>query len=549
MLKKLVLENFKAFGQSTTIDLSPITLVFGENSAGKSSILHSLNLLKQTREGREAGATLLPRAEFGTVDLGSFQELLFDHDLTKPLKILLGFDISSFKNAPLGRFRRLVSKFSIDSVGIELTFQRPSLDEEVQLSNLAIYFGDPYMKVAEFEQLKKIPKIGPEILYYIRRERKVSNQKLRAMSCSWVTKDSKVWKPAFEIAKQHASVIIHGLKRLENEHRNMPGKNQESLFQESISKDDSQLYDLDSIQNAIRFFSSDFTIDEFIDRMASTQLNNTMFMDGFIPTNVPRKQESMVPEEEAFFRSGPLSRFDGITFDACGITVSLGSLIEHFLSSLFPLGPFRRPPERWYIFTGTSPEDVGFSGNLLPDLLFRNPSLVNEANNWLEKLDIGYQLKVKSLGSQARDLFEVRLLDTKRESSVEVSLSDVGFGISQLLPFIVQSLASKEQLISIEQPEVHIHPRLQADIGDLLSLAIQEPRLNRFLIETHSEHLILRILKLIRKKELSPNDVSVIYVSKGKSGAIAKNLRIDEDGYFIDQWPGGFFPERLNEVD
>ena len=80
MLHSITLENFKAFGQSVKIPLAPITLIFGENSSGKSSILQSLNLLKQTRESREAGAVLLPRAEHGINDLGSFQELLFDHD-------------------------------------------------------------------------------------------------------------------------------------------------------------------------------------------------------------------------------------------------------------------------------------------------------------------------------------------------------------------------------------------------------------------------------------------------------------------------------------
>ena len=80
MLKAIEIENFKAFGEPTRIELAPITLIYGQNSAGKSSILQSLNLLKQTHESRESGASLLPRAEDGIVDLGSFRELLFDHD-------------------------------------------------------------------------------------------------------------------------------------------------------------------------------------------------------------------------------------------------------------------------------------------------------------------------------------------------------------------------------------------------------------------------------------------------------------------------------------
>jgi AAA15 family ATPase/GTPase len=69
MLKAIEIENFKAFGNRTRIEMAPITLIYGQNSAGKSSILQALNLLKQTHESRESGAPLLPRAEDGIVDL------------------------------------------------------------------------------------------------------------------------------------------------------------------------------------------------------------------------------------------------------------------------------------------------------------------------------------------------------------------------------------------------------------------------------------------------------------------------------------------------
>jgi predicted ATPase len=124
----------------------------------------------------------------------------------------------------------------------------------------------------------------------------------------------------------------------------------------------------------------------------------------------------------------------------------------------------------------------------------------------------------------------------------------VGFGISQLLPFIVQSLVSEGRIISIEQPEVHVHPRLQADLGDLLAAAIKEPRQHQFIIETHSEHLILRLQRLVYKGEIKPEDVSIIYVSRGPDGAKAERLHLDEEGDFIDEWPNGFFPERLREL-
>ena len=179
--------------------------------------------------------------------------------------------------------------------------------------------------------------------------------------------------------------------------------------------------------------------------------------------------------------------------------------------------------------------------------------MVEDTNKWLEQLEIGYELKVKSVGANSGDLFEVRLIDKRRQERtngerVNIALSDVGFGISQLLPFIVQSLVSEKQIISIEQPEVHVHPKLQADLGDLLAEAIKEPRQNRFIIETHSEHLILRLQRLVYKGEIKPEDVSIIYVSRGFEGAKAERLHLDEEGDFIDEWPNGFFLERLREL-
>ena len=77
---------------------------------------------------------------------------------------------------------------------------------------------------------------------------------------------------------------------------------------------------------------------------------------------------------------------------------------------------------------------------------------------------------------------------------------------------------------------------------------LREPRQKQFIIETHSEHLILRLQRLVYEKQIKPEDVSVIYVSRGPEGAKAERLNLDEEGDFIDEWPNGFFLERLREL-
>lgn len=125
---------------------------------------------------------------------------------------------------------------------------------------------------------------------------------------------------------------------------------------------------------------------------------------------------------------------------------------------------------------------------------------------------------------------------------------DVGFGISQVLPVIVQSLLAHDKTVCIEQPEIHLHPRLQAELGSLFGETIRPPYNNRFIVETHSEHIMLRIQKLIRQRTLKPEDVSVIYVDHTAETSKCIPLRIDEEGDFIDQWPGGFFEDAYQEI-
>ena len=151
-------------------------------------------------------------------------------------------------------------------------------------------------------------------------------------------------------------------------------------------------------------------------------------------------------------------------------------------------------------------------------------------------------------------------------ANTKVSLQDVGVGISQVLPVLMSAFAERNGVIAIEQPEIHIHPALQAELGDVfIETALGENK-NTFLLETHSEHLILRLLRRIREttegdfsswspslKQACPNgikpeDIAVLYVQPGEEGAEIIELPVTEDGDFSRPWPGGFFAERSKEL-
>lgn len=550
MFRSIELANFKAFGERTLIELAPITLIFGQNSAGKSSILQALSLLKQTRESREAGAPLLPRAEGGITDLGSFQEMLFDHELARTLSI--GLQIEPRRNRPFRHMLgRMFGKSGPESVGISLRFQRPEPEDEVHVAGFDVNLRQLDESFASFTPrslTKRERRYVDSYYWHPSRGRQRSQQrKLMAADCKRLSAGEPLWKEIYAVWFEHREVVTKALKTLRKDYPSAsPPFLSEGDSEDSQSRAEQDAWQR-SINNAVEFYANTFTFPEFVDRMTSEARSAVVALDGFVPVPLHR---GISGAPELFVlgqrRAGETRNLPSL--DIARIAPMVGHMVDDALESLFPMGPFRRPPERWYIFTGTSPEDVGYRGDLLPDLLFRRSDLILKANEWLERLDIGYALRVRPIGESVSDLFEMRLVDLRRATNVDVALSDVGFGISQILPFLVQTLASNRQVISIEQPEVHLHPKLQADLGDLLAMAIGDPYEHQFLIETHSEHLVLRLQKLVREGQLSPADVSVIFVSRGHRGSEARRLRLDDDGRFMDEWPGGFFAERLREL-
>jgi predicted ATPase len=156
---------------------------------------------------------------------------------------------------------------------------------------------------------------------------------------------------------------------------------------------------------------------------------------------------------------------------------------------------------------------------------------------------------------------EIALRDFQK--GILVAAGDVGIGISQMVPVVVAALRQREGILAIEQPELHIHPAIQVGIGDLFIKAIRADPDRLFagkllLIETHSEHIMLRLLRRIRERTenelppgvdgLSVEDLSVIYVEGSDRGVRFSPLKVDEDGEFRDQWPQGFFEERAGEL-
>ncbi|MFC1901367.1 DUF3696 domain-containing protein [Chloroflexota bacterium] len=231
----------------------------------------------------------------------------------------------------------------------------------------------------------------------------------------------------------------------------------------------------------------------------------------------------------------------------------ISRLITSHLSKLEFIGPFRSRPERTYSFSGESPSSVGASGDKCIDILASDQSrrkgkrknIAQQVTNWLQQSEIAKRIVVFPITDRHFEIYVNHI-----HTGEEVNIADAGFGISQILPILVAGyFIPTNSTFIIEEPEIHLHPRAQSEIGTFL-YEISQKGVQIF-VETHSEHLLLRLQRHIASGKLSPKDVNVFYVysEEQKKNKIAKLIPIGKDGYFTEEWPHGFFPERLREAE
>ena len=115
------------------------------------------------------------------------------------------------------------------------------------------------------------------------------------------------------------------------------------------------------------------------------------------------------------------------------------------------------------------------------------------------------------------------------------------------MPVIASSILSRRRIVCIEQPEIHLHPKHQTELANLFVECCKKEN-NIFIIETHSEHLLLRLRNLIRKGEISNEDVSIVYVNKDEGKTYCKEIRVNKYGNLIERFPEDFFDVSYREV-
>lgn len=446
MLTSLRLRNVKSWLDTGELRLAPLTGLFGTNSSGKSSILQTLLLLKQTVESTDRAQVLHLGGERALVDVGAFRDLVHGHAHPAAIEWALGWSLPvALRFSEPGASRTL---FSTD----QLRFAARIVERQPKPTARAV--------VDWFEYRIDPPGSRPGRCFGMRR--------------------AGTGQDAYELTAE-------GFAHKRNRGRPAP------------------------LPAPVKFY-------------------------GF-------------PEQVYY------------AYQNTDFLADLQLAFEQVFGQLFYLGPLRDYPRRQYVWAGTQPSDVGQRGEAAIAALLasrergasisrgwgrgrKHYSLEAMVASWLKQLGLVHEFSVDQV-AEGSNIYQVRVQRSPR--TPRVLITDVGFGVSQILPVLVLPYYAPEgSTIILEQPEIHLHPAVQAGLADVLVDAVKTRNV-QVILESHSEHLLRRLQRRIAEGELSADDTALYFCEMRGEASHATALDVDEYGN-IRNWPPGFFGDEMGDL-
>lgn len=431
MLTGLRLTNFKSWDDTGQVRLAPLTIFFGRNSSGKSSLIQSLLLMKQTAESLDPRQVLQLGGPESYVDLGTYLDLVKDHDGHRDIGLTF-----NWQTREAVRLRRVSA--SSDALATEFFRFFTNIAEESGV------LGEIIVQRMEYA----IGAAGDRTVGMRRR------------------RDSYGVTSAGLNLRRRAKAPV-----------DLPGP--------------IKCYGFPDVASAV-FQNADFLAE-------------------------------------------------------------LSHQFDELMSSISYVGPLRDRPRRRYQWQGSSPTFVGPRGeNTVAAILaarrqnrtVKKRGFEENLGYWLKRMGLINQFSVVEVGS-GTGLYELRV--SVAGGSTSVSITDVGFGVSQVLPVLVQVFYSAPGApVILEQPEIHLHPAAQSALGDVLLGAVKDNE-TQLIVETHSEHLLHRIQRRIAEEEISKDDVALYFIDVEDGGSGIHELKVDEYGN-ITNWPHDFFGDEMGDL-
>jgi len=436
VIKALRVRNFKSLADTSKLAIRPLTFLVGPNSAGKTSIIQSLLLLRQTVESRDLKNPLSINGPY--VQLGSYPDLLFMHNPKARLRVEVEFATRYGGLLPATVTGGEPRRFDDIDMDVEFGYNRKTMQVFLEKCEFKI------LPQGNVLQATRMPGGKYQLQFYKENDLTAENTKLAA-----------------DVEKFYAARL--------------------SYYTPS----------------------------------AATAA-------GLLRRAVASLSSQMAREVEELFRS------------------------------VFYIGPLREFPKRIYIATGEAPQDVGLKGELSVDVLWvqarkkaTRERLLGKVNKWMGEFGFALKVQLRRVGGN-----NYSVIFEDPNTGITVNLADVGFGASQVFPIVVEGFYARDRaMLLIEQPEIHLHPRAQAKLGDLLIDIALSGVGKTLLIETHSEHLLSRIRTRIAEGKVPRDSVAIYYCEPTSQGTAIRQISINDRGQYEGAGlPKNFFDEAYEEA-
>lgn len=472
MINSVKIGNFKAFGETQEIPIKPLTLLFGKNSSGKSSLIHNLLFLKKYFEDRNLNIISIQKNDH-TIDLGGIKQFIHNSNLENDLEF--GFE---FEKSTLIENKNILAQINQDdSVKFNYRYKFEAVIDIKLVDQPQIkYLKLSGRQIPSSEKEKSYDRI---LLKFV--PQKGSTKRLQLTSI--LPFEDPAWLCLLD--EQDIKLLIY---------------NEVSFHVDRLRKEDYQ--------------------------MMANNLEINVLQEEELSKEFPQSSNVLNMLWYGYFTSllKPIRNW----------------LIDNCKFSYLP--PIRRIPKR--NITSSDFNIEKYWHEIIEN--YNERKIINTFLTHPTLLGLPYKLVVEDYQSSSRNnkIKVLRLKDTRNDNLL--SFKDVGTGISQVLPILAMIVAMKNEIILIEQPELHVHPALQSKLGKILSRIPKTS--NRAIIETHSEHIIKAIqLEVAKfkstngKEGLDRSNLAILYFSNENGRSIVREIELDDVGNFNEPWPDDFF--------
>lgn len=559
MIQKISFTNYKAFDKGE-VKLKPITILLGANSVGKSSILQLLLMLQQTSISRNYKSSLRLHGE--NVSLGEIENIFKDKNTEK--NIVLEFEFIDKRLVSLLK-GELLEELTVSLLRPLTYLAHMNLNvknKEIAESNLFKFIDKRSRNIKKeiwdskegfLELINEIEKLKKQIRTGFRKE---NDNNLFSDELRFITKEGSFISDLKETGIEKIYDFLKEAKNIKNntfsisfEIKNIKSNNEDvlkiiniSLKQEGIIILNFSL-DINNSKNGYKSINiqSDYckdlvTSDKIrVEILKAISFDSTLF--SCISSGVYRRRDMFIGHERDEY-SIPSSIIIQIISQAMdNLRLSFSKELINYVS------PLRAHPKRYYFLDKANINTAldTLDGDSLTEILKENNVVKNKVNKWLNNFNLSVNV------STLQDVIHKLKI---KQNNLDLDITDVGFGISQVLPVIVQGFLSFENSLTIiEQPEIHLHPKMQADLADLFIDIIKVNKNSKkyLLIETHSEYLLKRLRRRISEnKNITADDVAIYFIhpkgTESNSGLIEEKF-ISNEGAF--DWPKDFYAGEL----